>query len=148
MAVGVFGVTFLDMAAVAKDDVAELQRRMGADDMLAEPFLDQLRQVAGVVEVGVGEDDGAQTVRVDRERRPVLLAQRLLTLEEAAIHQDRASVVLEQVFRTRDGAGAAEAGKMEHGESLCKAAAAEATARSVWTPPCRRDYASGAGRLS
>ncbi len=56
----------------------------------------QARQVADVVDVAVGEDDGVDGARRDRQRRPVPLAQRREPLVEAAVDQQPAAGGLDQ----------------------------------------------------
>ena len=69
---------------------------------------DQPRQVAAMVEVRVGEDDGVDRGGVDRQRLPVALAQLLETLKQPAVDEDAMAVHLEQVLRAGHGAGGAE----------------------------------------
>ncbi|MNJ37272.1 hypothetical protein D3C77_320830 [compost metagenome] len=92
------GVLLLDMAAVAQDDLRHIPGGGAGQDGPAESILDQFRQVAGVVQVGVGQDHRVNARGLDRERGPVLLAQGLEALEQAAVDQDAATVGLEQVF--------------------------------------------------
>ena len=57
---GVFGVLHLEMRRVAQHDRRDVRRTWGADHRAVEAFADQARQVAAVVQVGVGEDDSRQ----------------------------------------------------------------------------------------
>ena len=53
-----------------------------------EALLDQSRYPAGVVEVGVGENDGVDFASGNRQVLPVAFAPLFLSLEESAVHQD------------------------------------------------------------
>lgn len=72
--------------------------RVHAKAQLAEP-----RHVARVVDVGVGQDDSVQRLRVEWRAAPVLLAELLVALEEPAIDEDASAVALDEVARARDG---------------------------------------------
>ena len=61
--VGEFGVLLLQMAAVGQQDPAQIARRLGAVGCGPRSRLDQQRQIAGVVEMRVGQDH-----RVDASR--------------------------------------------------------------------------------
>ena len=69
--------------------------------------LDHQRQVAGVVEVGVGQHDQVQFGRIDRRRIPVAQPQFLQSLEQAAVDQQAETVVLDEELRAGDGPGGA-----------------------------------------
>jgi len=73
-AVGVFRVLLLDMGAVQQNDLGKVGGRRCRKYVVAEALLDQLGQVAAVVEVRVGQDDAVDRRRIDRERLPVPLA--------------------------------------------------------------------------
>ena len=64
----------------------------------SKPVLDQQRQIAAVIEMGVGEDHRLNVARVDGKRRPVLEAQRLEALKQAAVDQELAAVFSSAYF--------------------------------------------------
>lgn len=66
VAIGELRVTLQQMAAVDQQDLAKIGRRRRALDGAAKALLHQHRQVAGMVEMGMGEDDGADRTRIDR----------------------------------------------------------------------------------
>ena len=83
------------------------------------PSLDQERQEAAVVEVGMRQQDGVEVGRLERERDPV--ADRLVraALEHAAVDQDARPLGDEQELRAGDGRRAAEETDLHrrHGDS-------------------------------
>ena len=117
MAVGEFGVLFLQVPGVGQQDRAEVGGRLRAEDGSSEAALDQQRQLAGVVEMGMGEDDGVDAARLDRKRRPILQAQRLEALKQAAVDEKPMIALLDEILRSGDRAGAAEEGEVQN--SLC-----------------------------
>ena len=79
--VGEFRVLFLQVAGVGQENRTQIARRARAVNGSSEAALDQQRQIAAVVEMGMGENDGIDAARFDRKRRPVLEAQRLEALK-------------------------------------------------------------------
>ncbi len=73
-------------------------------DVAPKTALDQRGDVAGVVNVGVGEDEGIHVP--DLERQVAVALESLLPppLEQTAVEQDVAPVDGEHVHRTGDGA--------------------------------------------
>lgn len=99
VAVRMLRLLLLQVGAVGQQDAAELVGRCGAADAAAEAAAHQQRQVAAVVDVGVGEQDRVQRCGRHRQRRPVAKPQLLEALEEPAIDQQRGSCPLHQVLR-------------------------------------------------
>ena len=99
--VRIFGVLFLQITGVGQKDGAEIGRRMGAENGSAKAALDQQRQIAGVVEMGVRENDGVDAARFDRKLRPILEPQRLEPLKQAAVDEQLMLLVLDKVFSSR-----------------------------------------------
>ena len=95
MPVRELGVLLLQMPRVSQEDRAEVDRGTRAVDGTSEAALDQQRQIAGVVEMGVGENNGVDTARFDRERRPILEAQRLEALKQTAVDEDLMVLMLD-----------------------------------------------------
>ena len=68
--IGEFRVLLLQMAAVRQQDAAEIRRRLGAMDARPKSVAHQSGQIAGMVEMGMGEDDAGQAPRRDGKGRP------------------------------------------------------------------------------
>ena len=85
----------------------------GGQDPAAEPLAHQTGQVAGVVEVGVGDDDGVDARRVDGQRFPIEFAEVLDALEQSAVHQDSRAAGLQEMFGAGDRAGCAQAAQSQ-----------------------------------
>ena len=106
-------IAFLQVGTVPEDDLGDRGGPLGADDGAGETVADQPRQIAGVIEVGMGEDDRVDRVRVDGQRGPVEFAQVLDPLEQTAVDQDPGVVGLQQVLGAGDGAGRPQAAQSE-----------------------------------
>lgn len=89
-------VLFLQAGGIEKDDLGDIGGGFGAVDVAAETFLDQFGDKAGVVEVGVGDQDSIDAVGRDGERLPVA-AEVLSLLIKAAIDQDSGLIGFEEV---------------------------------------------------
>ena len=63
--------------------------------------------------MGVGQNDGVDTARIDRKRRPILEAQRLEALKQAAIDEQPMIALLDEVLRSGDRTGTAEEGEVQ-----------------------------------
>ena len=98
MAVGEFGVFFLQVAGIRQQNRAQLGSRTGAIDGAAEAVFDQEWQVAGMIEVSMGQNDGVDAVRFDGKWRPILEPQRLESLEQATIDKNAMVAVLNGIF--------------------------------------------------
>ena len=98
MPVGVPGIFFLDVRRIGEHQGAEVACAGGAEDSALEALRDEPRQVAAVVEVGVGEDDRVDARRVDRQRLPVPFAQLLEPLEQPAVDQHTVCARLDQIL--------------------------------------------------
>ena len=81
LAVGVFCILLLKITAVLEDQFGHVAGGRGGEDAAAKAVAHQLRQIAGMVEMGVGQDDGIDAGRLDRQWCPVQLAQVLQALE-------------------------------------------------------------------
>ena len=93
----------LEMRRVRQDDAHELVGRGGRVDPAGEPVGLQARQVAAVVDVGVGEHHGRDAGRLDGQPLPVAVTQVTWTLEQPAVHHQLAEAAVEQVLAARDG---------------------------------------------
>ncbi len=95
-AIGVFGVLLLALGRVEHDQLGELAGRLSGVDRPKVALADDPRQVAGVVEVGVREDDGLECLDVERRGGPIEQSQRLESLEQPAIHEHSRGARLEE----------------------------------------------------
>ena len=104
------GVLLVDVGAVVQHDLAQVARCEGRVDVAREALLAEVRQVAAVVDVGVGKHDQIDLLRVEVRKPAVhLVALLAAALVESAIEQDTAAVDFQQVLRTGGGArGTAE----------------------------------------
>ena len=112
--VGVARVLFLDVGRVRQQHPQQAQGWRCGEGRPSEALAHQQRQDARVVDVGMGEDDGVERRRLDRERRPVAQAQVLGSLEHARVDQHLLAVRLDQVTRPRDGAGSPQEREVDH----------------------------------
>ena len=108
VAVREFRVALLYLGAVEQQEFAEVGRGRRAEHPTPEPLAHELRQIAGMVEVRVGEHHVVDRRRIDRESRPILQAQVLQSLEQAAVHKDAAPTHAKQMARSGDGPGGAQ----------------------------------------
>ncbi len=82
---------------------------MGADDLTGKSGIDQVRDSAGVINVGMGEKQKVDVRR--RHREPVKGYLRIMALGNAAVHQDiDASAVVRLNLNQVAGAGDAGLG--------------------------------------
>jgi hypothetical protein len=70
------------------------RRREG---LAREAHLHEAGEVAGVVDVGVGEDHAVDRLLGERKRLPVALVELEATLEETAVHEDPEAVEIHEV---------------------------------------------------
>ena len=97
------------MPGIGQQDAAKVCCRARADDGTAESGFHQQRQIAGVINVSMGQDNRGYTGRSDGRLGPVAQSQRLEALEQSAIDQDAVSArSFQEIFRSRDGARAPE----------------------------------------
>ena len=96
-------ILFLDASGIGQDDPAQILGPGGAEHAAAEALGYEPRQIAAMIEVGMGEDDGIDVRRLDRELLPVPLAQLLEPLEQAGIDQHLCRACIEQIFGAGDG---------------------------------------------
>ena len=96
-------VHFLDMAAVQEHGIAEVGGGRGAQDPPPKALAHQVGDIAGVVDVGVGQHqdiDGRRVVRKIPVDSPGLFP---LPLKETAFQQNLLPVQLQQVLGAGDG---------------------------------------------
>src|SRR5690554_1403563 len=114
---GVLGVFFLQVTGIRQQHPAQLVGGGGAVDLTPEPVFDQRRQVAGVVDVGVGKHNRIDAGRINRKARPVTTAQGFDALVHAAVYQQTVMIIRKQVARAGNRTGAAEEAKF-HWQSV------------------------------
>jgi len=71
VAIRKFGVPLLKMACVRQQDAAKVRRRLGALHRAGETLLHQQGQIAGVIKMGMGEDDGLDAAGINGKPCPV-----------------------------------------------------------------------------
>ena len=71
VAVGERGVLFLNVPAVRQQNFAQILGAMGGEHLTSKPLFDQQRQVAAVVQVGMGQQDCVHLVGRNRQRCPI-----------------------------------------------------------------------------
>ena len=108
LAVIPLGILFVDEAGVLEHDAAQVAGGAMGIDWPGEAGLDQQRQAAGVVQVGMGKDDGIQVLDVHRQRLGVAGFIFGAALDEAAFDQQALPTDFDQVTGAGDFAGGAE----------------------------------------
>ena len=94
-------------AESAQHDLAEVAGGEGAVDVSPEALLDEVRQVAAVVDVRVREDHRVDLRWVEEEVLVALVAVLAPALVEAAVEEDPLAVDFEEVLGARRRAGCA-----------------------------------------
>lgn len=103
--VDVLHVFFLDMAAVREHGPAEVQGGRGAEDLAPETPLQQVGNIAGVVDMGVRQHHGVHGGGL-KGQFPVAPPRLIpLALIEAAFQQDFLPIPVKQVLGTGDRLG-------------------------------------------
>ena len=95
----------LDVGRIGQHDAGEVDGGRGGVDRPGIAVAGELRQEAGMVDMGVAEDDGAEVARDEGEGAVVELLLGLRALEHAAIDEELAVVGLEPEARAGDAAG-------------------------------------------
>jgi hypothetical protein len=90
------GVFLLEACGVAEDDGGEIDGRLGGEDGLGEAFLNEPGEEAGVIEVGVGQEQVVDGVGPDGAGGPIAL-EAAAFLKEAAIDHDAEAAGFEEV---------------------------------------------------
>ena len=143
--VGEIGLFLLEVAAVRKHDLGQLAGAFGAVDGATEPPVDDPRDVPAVIDVGMGQHDRVNALRWDRERRPVLEAQALRTLEQSAIDQHPTGGSLEQRLAAGHGLSTSDERQRRGGDrfthtcSLCRSRSGDYRRRSRRGPSLGHD---------
>jgi hypothetical protein len=98
----------VEMAGVQQQDSQEVLGSVSRYDVAAVALPRERRQVAAVVDVGVGQQDLANRARLDRQRLPVPHAQLFEALEQPAVYERRPAVDVHGELRAGHRAGGAE----------------------------------------
>ncbi len=98
----------LDMAGIRQHDRAKIDGRPRGVDGSPVARLDQLRYQAGVVDMGMGEEDRVEPFRLKGEFPVVQGLERLGALEHAAVDENAPVSDLEEVAGAGDDMGGAE----------------------------------------
>ena len=89
----VFRILFLDESRVQQQNGAEAARSVGGVDLTAKAVFYQLRHPAGVVDVGVAEDEAVNALRLEDEVFVEVFHLFIAPLIEAAVEQNGVAVV-------------------------------------------------------
>ena len=135
VAPGEVGLLLLEMPAVRQDQAAEFLGPLGGVDAATEAVSHECGQVAGVIEVRVGDHHRVDALGRHRERGAVALAEHLIALEEPAVDQDPSVRGLDEIAGSRDGVGRTEEAEPGGGHTAIIAA----------RPGGSRDLGPGAG---
>jgi len=99
---------------IGQQDAAQIDGGRRGIDWPVKALLDQSRNPAAVIDVGVGQDDGIDLTGREGQVFPITLAPFLLPLEETAIHQHLDATAaafvagIDQVLGAGHDAGCAE----------------------------------------
>lgn len=87
VAVGAPRIILLYPARIEQQDFAQVAGSMGGVYLASEALLDQQREIAAVIEMGVGQQDSFDRFGVCRKRFAVSQTQLFMALEQAAVDQ-------------------------------------------------------------
>lgn len=106
-------VAFLDLGRVRQHDLAKIARGPCSVDRPPIACPDQLGQQAGVIDMRMGQQDGVDRIRLERQGLVVQRLERLGALEHPAIHQEARAAALHQHARPRDAFRRAVKGEVD-----------------------------------
>ena len=109
-AVRAAGVLVLDVRGVAQYDRQERRRRWCAVNRTSKSVSREDREVSGVIQMGVREQDRVDGARVERRAIPVAQAQGFQALKQPALQQHLPSRGAHEILRAGDGPGSTEEG--------------------------------------
>ena len=137
-----FGVTFLDVGGIPQHNVQQLGGEAGAVDVAAKSLLDEQGNAAGVVNVGVGDNDILNVAGHEVQLGVVDLIPPLL---QAAVNEHLVSVALHTVAAAGDGFGCTEKCELHPEHLLCNIA--KYIVLYMWRIVKKHVRGSGGGRL-
>ena len=117
VAIGLTGVFLLQMRGVGQHQPSQIERPGRAEHPPAEALRHQSGQVADVVQVRVGQDEGVDVPGGHRQVGPVAQAEFLVALKQSGVDQHLMRSGIHEVFRTGDRLRRAEEGQGGHGDN-------------------------------
>ena len=108
------GVPLLNEGGVPQHDGHELSCQAGGEDLAGEAGLYQQGDAAGVVDVGMGDDDIVDLAGLEAQGVVIVLVPALL---QAAVDQDLFAADLKAVAASGNGVGGAEERQLHSGTS-------------------------------
>ena len=115
MALGGF---FLEVAGVRENDVHQIGSGRRDVHLATETVLDQLGQVAAVIDVGVAEDGKVDVLGFETRRQAIFEVVHLVLDGQTRVHEETSGLFalkeLEEIKRSRDGASRTKSVKLEH----------------------------------
>ncbi len=96
LAIGVICFLFLDLRRIHQQDFGEIPGGPGAMDRTAETFPNQFREITGMIDMGVGEQEMVDPLGLEIRALPVEKTEFLEALEQAGINQDPGIFRLDQ----------------------------------------------------
>ena len=94
----VLRVFFLEVRGIKQQQVAELMRGGVGENRAAKPITNDARQITGVVNVRVREDDPVDGCGIYRQAVPVFRAQLARTLKKSAINEQAFASRFDQIL--------------------------------------------------
>ena len=119
LAVFPLGVLFLQVAGILEHDAAQVAGGAVGEHGAAVTGLDQQWQATGVIQVGMGEDHGVQSRRVEVERIAVARLVLASALDQATVDQHLHALGLDQETGTCDLARRAQKTDPHDNNLLC-----------------------------
>src|SRR5512139_3220208 len=132
MAVGELCILLLQEGTIDQDQLGDVYRSRGRVNRAAKAVADQPWQVAAMVEVPVGEDDGIDRICRHGKRLPIEQPQFFPALEEAAIDEDARTVMVEQMLGAGNGPRATKAFQAYHRNRSGEAMQAVTRVSAAW----------------
>ena len=112
--VGEASLLLLDVGGVRQEDRGQFTRVAGREDRSAISVADQPGEPTAVVDVGVGDDDGVDGGRIDREDFPVRQSVAFDALEQPCVDEHPHLIGSHEEAAARDSPGCAEELQSDH----------------------------------
>ena len=94
----VLRVFFLEVRGIKQQQVAELMSGGVGENRAAKPITNDAREITGVINVRVRENDPVDGGRINWQAVPVFRAQLARTLEKSAINEQAFASRFDQIF--------------------------------------------------
>ena len=114
LVVRVVGVFLRVLGAVVENDFGQFGGGGSAINRPPKAVADEPRQIAYVVDMGMGQHHRLHARRIERQRLPILQSQRLEALKQPAIDEHAGLLGCEQILRAGDGFRRAVEGELGH----------------------------------